>query len=771
MNTLVTHLGSTIDGPPASQHDRLAAPPAAVTAGPAGQSLAMRKIVIMVAAAIVIFMAFSAYSVQKELQGSAQLTAIKDRYFPLLQRLDANVVRLDKIQELYIQVVITGDRDSIEKASRLGAEADQAFGEVAALYPGHEETVGRLRSDLRQYQDSAGKASVAYLSQDRAAAAPMAAKMNRALAEVESRLKAVRQSGYDEFVQTLAGSQRDAKLRLTMGLALGLMNLGFMGVLVFFIRNNMKMMGVIAEQNATLELRVAERTAQLSQKTSDINAMLQNMTLGVSTVVPGNRIHPEYSNYLRTIFAIDDVGGRDLIESLFGKSTLGSDAKDQIATALGAILDEDEMMFALNGHLLVREMHIDAGNGTHKTVQMDWVPIVGAGGSVEKVLLITQDVTHLRALEASSAEQKSELEIISRIIKISIGKFNSFVESAKGFIDANRRLINDNAAGDAGAVAALFRNMHTIKGNARTYELTHITNAAHEAEQTYDRMRKDENSPWNRVALLAELEAVETALARYVTVSEDTLGRKGRASDHFTARGAFVDNDQLTELRSMAAGLAATAPQEEIHRLQGMIDRLGLIPLRRIVSGSMDSVSSLAKELGKPAPAFEISASDIAFNSAFAEALKSCFMHITRNSLDHGIEAPAERLRAGKSERGTIRVACRREGEALELHIDDDGRGLALDRLYQAGLTRGLFAADAQPPRRVVADSIFVSGVSTSAGVSQISGRGVGMEAVRTFLAEQGASIRLGIEDPDGATLGLAPFSFIISIPASACQG
>ena len=225
-----------------------------------------------------------------------------------------------------------------------------------------------------------------------------------------------------------------------MGLGLGVMNLAFMAVLVFFIRNNVRMMAIIAQQNETLEARVAERTAQLSQKTSDINAMLQNMSLGVSTVVPGNRIHPEYSNYLRTLFNVEDLAGKDLLASLFGHSTLSADVKDQVAAALGAILDEDAMMFELNGHLLPREMRLDLC-GAQKIVQMDWTPIVGGRGVVEKVLLITQDVTHLRELEASTAHQQDELDIISKIIKISVGKFDTFIESARGYVaDIRRRL-------------------------------------------------------------------------------------------------------------------------------------------------------------------------------------------------------------------------------------------------------------------------------------------------------------------------------------------
>lgn len=728
----------------------------------------MRKIILLVGIAILVFILFTTVSVLKAIQGSAQLATIKEQYFPLLQRLDANIVRLDKIQDLYVQVVITGDRGSITKAAALGALADGTFAETVALYPGHEKAVNQLRTDLSQYQELANKASIAFLSQDRAAAAPMAAKMNLALADVNARLKALRQSAYNDFTETLADSQRDSEFRLFMGLGLGVMNLAFMAVLVFFIRNNMRMMAIIAQQNETLEARVAERTAQLSQKTSDINAMLQNMSLGVSTVVPGNRIHPEYSNYLRTLFNVEDLAGKDLLASLFGHSTLSADVKDQVAAALGAILDEDAMMFELNGHLLPREMRLDLC-GTQKIVQMDWTPIVGGRGVVEKVLLITQDVTHLRELEASTAHQQDELDIISKIIKISVGKFDTFIESARGYVADIRRRLSPADDHDSEAVAALFRAMHTIKGNARMFEFTHITNAAHAAEQTYDRLRKDSAAPWDRAQLNAELDSVESAISRYAEVSEDTLGRKGRALDLLTTQGAFVGHEQLHELRSLVVTLDA-GTDDRFELLKRSVDRLGLINLARIISSAADSLSSLSKELDKPTPTVELEGCELAVNTRFAEALKSSLMHILRNSLDHGIEGRAERRSSHKPEQGMVRVRATRTGEGMELRISDDGRGVALHKLYDRGVADGLFAGDERPTRAIVADMMFRPGLSTSEGVTQVSGRGVGMDAVRTFLREQGASIRVMLDDPSGLNMNFAPFGFIIDIPATACQ-
>ena len=740
---------------------------AAAKPGAPAQPASMQKVVLLVGLAIVIFMAFTAYSVRKEIQGGLELAAIKELYFPVLQRLDANIVRIDKLEATYIEVAVTGDKDLFDKARDVSQEAEAAYTEISKLDLTAAADVERLRNDLQRYRELAEKASQAFLQTGGADTAPMQA-MNDALASTRKDLTGFRQSVYDGFVATLAGSQRDAHVRLIMGLSLGLMNLCFMAVLVYFIRNNIRMMSVIARQNATLEQRVAERTAQLSQKTSDINAMLQNMQLGVCTVVPGNRIHPEYSKFLGTIFAQDQLADRELIPSLFAKSNLGVDVRDQIAVSLGSILGEDPLQFAMNGHLLAREMQIINPAGGHKIVQMDWSPIANeASGTVDKVLLITQDVTQLRELQKSAAHQQEELDIIAKILRISIGKFNDFIHSAHGYLDANRKLLEENAQRDPRVIAALFRNMHTIKGNARTFEFTHITNAAHSAEQNYDRLRKDEHAAWNGAELLAELDSVQRAVDQYLSINEEKLGRKGRASDLLTTRGVFVGNDTLAELRSMGECLDRPLTPERAAKMRKAIERLGLIPLNRIVSGSVDSISSLARELQKPAPAVDLADADIAFNSPFAEALKGCLMHMVRNSLDHGIEAPAQRVRAGKPEQGRLRILCTRTADQVQLHISDDGRGLALHELHAKGVAAGLFQQSDKPTRQAVADIIFLPGLSTSNQVTQVSGRGVGMDAVRTFLEEQGASVRVALE---GSTneLDYAPFEFIIAIPRSA---
>jgi len=727
----------------------------------------MRKIVLMIGVAIVVFLAFTTYSVNKSILSSTQLTEVRDLYFPVLERVDANIVRIDDMQEHYLTAVMLGEKDMVDQAAQVHAKADKVFGELLTINPEREADITRLRNLAQAYKDLATSVSTDLIGKQQKDVTERTALMSKTLEELRSGIKAFRESSYSNFVQTLADTQHSVKINLNMGLALGLMNLCFMGVLVYFVRNNVKMIAVIAQQNATLEHRVAERTAQLSQKTNDINAMLQNMKLGVCTVVPGNRLHPEYSKHMHAIFGADHLAEKEVLPALFSQSRLGADALDQVSVALTAIVGEEPMMFDFNGHLLAREMQISDAGGATKILQMEWSPIISGDGVVDKVLLIVQDVTHLRELELASAHQKAELDTISQIIRISSGKFNEFISSANKYITENRKLILSAQGADVQVVAALFRNMHTIKGNARTYEFKLITDAAHAAEAEYDRFRKDASTPWDSERLLAQLAAVEEAVARYVDVNENKLGRKASASEMLTPSGAFVSSDEIERLKATAATLAAHDASPEMQRLRHGIDRLGLIPLERLVFGAVDSLSSLALELRKPTPAVQIVNGDIAFNSQFAQALRSSFMHMVRNAMDHGIEGPADRVRSNKPEQGRLLFACEQLGDEIELHISDDGRGLALHKLYEKGVAKGLIDASSRPAPQDVAELIFHAGLSTAEQVSMVSGRGVGMDAVRAFLKEQGSSVRIELINP-ATELGFAPFKFVISVPPSA---
>lgn len=518
-------------------------------------------------------------------------------------------------------------------------------------------------------------------------------------------------------------------------------------------------------QRKEQEKLLAEKTNQLAQKTNDINNMLQNMQQGVFTVIEGFKIHPEYSAYLEQILGTVTIADQDFMGLVFSNTDIGSDRLDQIKASLFAILGEDEFSYEINSHLLITEFQKHVGD-EEKVIKLDWVPISNDEDIVEKLLIIAQDVTELRKLEIEAERQKEELNIIGQILKITQDKFNNFIHSSLDYIEENRKIITKTTTKNKEVLSELFRNMHTIKGNARTYEFTGLTNIIHEVEQAYDNLRKDDDAIWDSKILLQELDDALAGITQYEEINDKKLGRKGRTGDQVTHRGTFIHNEVLDDVVNLCHEAINKYPDDDqILKMYNEIKKVGQIPLFRLTSGAMDSIISLAKELDKPVPNFKLHDLNAHFHHRLGEPLKSSFMHIVRNSIDHGIEPMEERLQAGKSDHGTITFEVIEKDNMAEIHIHDDGRGMALHKIFEKAVNCNLYKADDKPSPQAVAELVFESGLSTAEEVTQVSGRGVGMDAVKTFLAKENASINIHLLADNQGELTFTPFEFIIKIP------
>jgi len=728
-----------------------------------GDANPMRKIIIMVGVAILVFLGVTTFSVQKSVQSSGQLSAIKDLYFPVLQKIESNMVRLDKMEELFMRSVMLGDNEPLEEELGFFQQGDKDFADMAAIYPEQAKEIARLRAEFKQYQDLAHATAVALNNKDTNIDAQ---KMNKLLGELRVSIKKFREASYGNFVQTLADSQSTVKLNLYMGIALGLMNLCFMGVLVFFIRNNVNMMAVIAEQNATLELRVAERTSQLRQKTNDIQAMLENMPQGVLTVLPGGVIHPEYSAYMETIFDTKDIAGKTLMDLVFTNTSLGSDALSTVEVAVGSVIGEDSMNYEFNSHLLVTEFDKTMPDGEVKSLELSWSPITDDNDTVEKLMLCVRDVTELKRLASEAGAQKRELEIIGEILGVSQEKFGEFIDSAKKFVAENTEILQKTPQKDMDAVGLLFRNMHTIKGNARTYGLLNMTNTVHETEQVYDELRKDPEKVWEQESMLAQLAEVDALLDEYHKINDVKLGRKGPGRRGSVEKFLMVEKDQVAralELIKAAKAADAQAMANALHEVDQTLSLIGTEKIDHVLAGILESMPSLAKELGKEPPKISIEDHGIVVRTQIVGLLKNVFTHVFRNSMDHGLETADVREAAGKSAVGHIRLNLSIKDGRLQFKLGDDGRGLAVAKIRQKAIDNGLIPADGNTPPEEIAQLIFASGFSTAEKVTEVSGRGVGMDAVKGFLQREGGDV--AIHFTDNTVADMRPFELVITLP------
>ncbi|HEY2022962.1 ATP-binding protein [Paraburkholderia sp.] len=497
--------------------------------------------------------------------------------------------------------------------------------------------------------------------------------------------------------------------------------------------------------------KIQQSSLQLKQKSADIQAMLQNMQQGILTVVEGALVHPEYSAYLEAIFETSEIAGRPLLDLVFGGADISSDALAQIEAALDACLGEDSMNFEFNQHLLINEIAKPMPDGRVKTLDLSWSAITDENDVVRRLMLCVRDVTELRALSAEAGEQKRRLEMIGEILAVSEEKFHHFVASATDFISENERIIRQHHEPSHEAVAELFRNMHTVKGNARTYSLQHLTGIVHETEQRYDALRRaDSSETWDQQLLIEDLQRVKAALETYATINEVSLGRK-RSSQRGGAERYLMIDRELIEKQLHILESADPADREALASMRESLQRelrvLGTESVYEALAGVIESLPSLAGELGKPAPSVRIDDNGYRVRNQASSTLRNVFTHLLRNSLDHGIEPDAERIANGKPAAGVIDLEVGVDNHALQITVSDDGRGLALAKIRAAAIERGWIDAHAPISDEAIAELIFRAGFSTAQTVSAISGRGVGMDAVRELVRREHGRIELRFTD------------------------
>ncbi len=526
---------------------------------------------------------------------------------------------------------------------------------------------------------------------------------------------------------------------------------------------NINMLNVIEEQNRTLEQKVEERTAMLRQKTNDINNMLQNMHQGIFTIVAGNLVHPEYSRYLEEILENKHIANVNVMDLLFTNTGLGSNAVNQVQAALGAVLGEDAMMFDFNRHCLVKEYTKLMPGGKNKILELDWDPITGESGNIEKLMVTVRDVTELRGLQAEAEKQKWELAVIGQILAVSASKFLSFSKDADRFLNENEVLIKQTDTANADVIATLFRNMHTIKGNARTYGFISVTDAAHEAESTYDKMRKDSNVAWEKDKMLQELYHTREIVQTYTLIYKEKLANND--SD-----GVFFDRvlvDKLKQALEKVDDHNVEKLRNVVGKVRSVMQAVGTESISSLLDAIVKSMPEMAQRLGKESPNIVIEDNDVRLTADVVPVMKNVFIHGFRNSVDHGLETAEERKASGKPDKGTISLIVEQDNQGrIILRMSDDGRGLAINKLKKKAIEKGILKSGEAATDQQLAEMIFMSGLSTADTVSDVSGRGVGMDAMRKFVEKLGGTIEIHFNGKLNQDTGYQAFESWIILPS-----
>jgi two-component system chemotaxis sensor kinase CheA len=370
-------------------------------------------------------------------------------------------------------------------------------------------------------------------------------------------------------------------------------------------------------------------------------------------------------------------------------------------------------------------------------------------------------------------------------------------------------------------INSIFREVHTLKGAAGFIGLTHLQRLAHGLEDTFGDVRAGKlgvtpalmDLTFDGLQLLATMRAdaarggkgeadiepllaqLDAARRRELILSPKKTGPLSPApapeahppeAEAITPSAPAaeatirVDVETVDELLAMVGELitarnALNAIAERLNdealrssvsavgrltrQLQTLVMEARLVPVERLFNRFAPVVRNLARELGKPAQ-LVIEGGSTPFDRTVSEQMYDPLIHLIRNALDHGLEPAEERRRRGKPETGTIRLSAERRGDIVLLRVSDDGGGMEAARLRQAAVERDLLTA---PEAEALTDDqairmIFAPGFSTAGAVTNLSGRGVGMDVVLQNVRRLRGSIDIETTPGQGTT-------FVVELP------
>jgi two-component system chemotaxis sensor kinase CheA len=213
---------------------------------------------------------------------------------------------------------------------------------------------------------------------------------------------------------------------------------------------------------------------------------------------------------------------------------------------------------------------------------------------------------------------------------------------------------------------------------------------------------------------------------------------------------SFADGIKPSELSRLRQGLSQLA--RNTRQLQESVMQIRMLPIGFAFNRFPRLVHDLSRKLGKKVD-LKLQGEATELDKTVLEKIGDPLVHLVRNALDHGLETPERRIAAGKSETGTLQLAAFHESGNIIIEVRDDGAGLNKARIMQKAQDRGLIVANQELTDEQIDNLIFMPGFSTAEQVSDVSGRGVGMDVVRRNINDLGGHVQIFSKEGAGSTI------------------
>jgi two-component system, chemotaxis family, sensor histidine kinase and response regulator PixL len=447
----------------------------------------------------------------------------------------------------------------------------------------------------------------------------------------------------------------------------------------------------------------------------------------------------------------------DLLESIWGLDNLDEEALIS--------LEDDGENQAKSSSLVTTNQEDKLEKTTPiKVVQEEKIPEI-------KATLDTPKETELKIeTETFKPEQKGQKEtnLTNQYVRVDVQSLERLNYLAgELLINQNRQALEDEKIREAAQelLMNLQKHQQTLNKLRDASELAGISQAIKK-----NQVKLSENNGDSSVStLVLQKQDINQKL---VLAGFDALELDQYTEFHIELHSALQETVQLektTELIELLTKDLTQTLEKQQRLLANVRDDLfeaRMLPIGNLLSRFTQMVEKLAKVYGKLVE-LKVTGTEVLVDKAIAEKLYAPLLQLVRNAFDHGIELPEERKQKGKSEKGIIEIRAYNQGSQAVIEVRDDGKGLNYERIRRRGIDAGLLPNDPlaggkgpAPSREELTELLFQSGFSTAPQLSEISGRGVGLDIVRSQIEALKGSVSIQ-STPQGGT------AFILQIPFS----
>jgi signal transduction histidine kinase/predicted membrane protein len=473
----------------------------------------------------------------------------------------------------------------------------------------------------------------------------------------------------------------------------------------------------------TKEAVEQKNRALVSEK--NVSGLLNNMKQAVFAMGEKGTIVPPVSRYTEHIFE-GDIVGKNIFDVLYKNIGEESELYSSIKFLIDVCINEDSLQYDTMNDALPREVKRLNHEKKERTLKINYSPLFDSNDICRKIMLVIEDITEVLELEQEVVQEKEKatlkIQRLQEIVSNSKREIKVFFREVSLQLDVAKRSVNELDREE------YCRAMHTVKGSARIYNLSSFSEEIHLLENKVEDF-KNNNDQKNKMS--ENYNGLELLINQYLDLFKEVFGRDVdetmmKIEDEFVEVPKDIFFSTMEKTKSLLKKEGLFAIIEELKKIE-------FDDLKKTLFGLHNSLNNMAQSLNKKIN-LNISGDEVYLNKKTSLMIKDSLMHIIQNSADHGIEAE-----------GHIKIMIKKIEDDIHLEVSDNGKGIDAEDIHKKALEKGLVKKSTSEhfTKSDKLNLIMLAGFSTKQMATEYSGRGVGMDVVKTNIEKLGGTINI----------------------------